>query len=178
MGSHWRYKFRYPQNYNAFGSYKNINEINGYSSRQELIDEYDNSILYTDHILGSLINELKKTNAVNSLLYISDHGENLKDKENNLMFRSAIPNFYTAHVPLFIWLSNSLRKQRPEIEQALNKNKNKPISSIQSVFYTTLDLAGVNIKIDNNLSQYSLASLEYKSSEQKIFGGIEYYLFF
>ena len=125
-----------------------------------MIDEYDNSILYTDHILGSLINELKKTNAVNSLLYILGCvGENLKDKENNLMFHSAIPNFYTTHVPLFIWLSNSLRKQRPEIEQALNKNKNKPISSIQSVFYTTLDLAGVNIKIDNNLSQYSLASL-------------------
>ena len=167
MGSHWRYKYRYPKEYDIFRNAdekKSSNRING------LIDEYDNSILYSDHILKELINTLKDADAVTSLLYVSDHGENLKDNGGSLMYHSITPNFYTAHVPLFIWLSDDLRKQCPKIIQALTNNKDKPISTVQSVFYTTLDLGGINIGVDTNMERYSLTSFHYKSSDQKIEG--------
>jgi hypothetical protein len=56
------------------------------------------------------------------------------------------------------------------IEKALVTNKDKQVSTVKSIFYTTLDIAGINIKLDNNLKRFSLASPEYKNNEQKISG--------
>jgi glucan phosphoethanolaminetransferase (alkaline phosphatase superfamily) len=98
MGSHWKYKLRFPSEYNIFKSDKDSDD-----AENELIDDYDNSILYTDYILDMLINKLKATRAVTSLVYVADHGENLNDNANGLMYHSATPTLYTAHVPLFIW---------------------------------------------------------------------------
>lgn len=164
MGSHWRYKFRYPPEYEIFKTDE------GNSSMSSVINEYDNSILYTDYLLHLIIAKLETTAAISSLIYVSDHGENLKDNGDNLMYHTATPSYYTAHVPLFVWLSDSIKKQRPEIERNLLLNQTKKISTIKSIFYTAMDIGGINIKIDDNLQRFSLASSEYKDHDQLISG--------
>ncbi len=136
----------------------------------ELISEYDNSILYNDYILHVIINELKAADANSSLLFISDHGENLDDDGKRLFIHSATPTYYTAHVPLFIWLSDKSREEQPAIANVLQMNKNKPVSSAESVFYTLLQLGGVNIADSGNLKLHSLASNKFTNSSQKISG--------
>lgn len=47
-------------------------------SEQELINAYDNTILYTDYFLSQVIEQLKKNADIPSvMIYISDHGESL-----------------------------------------------------------------------------------------------------
>lgn len=171
MGNHWDYKLRYPSQFNVFVP-KNFNSVKVFSNRtlNELVSEYDNSVLYNDYILYAIINELKVADASSSLLFISDHGENLGDDGKGLFIHSATPTYYTAHVPLFIWLSDKLSKEQPAIVGALQVNKNKPVSSAESVFYTVLPLGEVSIGDSVNLKLHSLTSNQFQNSQQKISG--------
>ena len=50
-------------------------------SKEELINAYDNTIVYTDYILHSIIEDLKELKDYKSaMLFVSDHGESLGEK--------------------------------------------------------------------------------------------------
>ncbi len=81
-------------------------------SQQEIINAYDNTLLYTDAVLSQLIDILKQHADLHSaLLYMSDHGESLG--ENNLYLHGMpykmAPSAQT-HIPMLMWLS-PLRQQ-------------------------------------------------------------------
>ena len=85
MGSHQRYDFRYPDAYQKFRplelkSEGGLNSAGGSTAIDRTRNSYDNSILYTDHILASVIGILRKTSAVTALWYESDHGESAADR--------------------------------------------------------------------------------------------------
>ncbi len=165
MGSHWFYQYRYPPEFDVFKTDENISTDN--ISANALVNSYDNSILYTDYFLHKVINVLKNNNIPGSLLYVSDHGENLKDNSENLLFHYA-PKHYALKVPLFIWLSDSLIQEKPNLLNSIINNKNKPVSSAGSVFYTNLDLCGIDIKGDEKMAKLSLCSPDYENNNQKV----------
>lgn len=73
----------------------------------ELVNAYDNAILYSDSVLGSLIDLLKaQTSHDTAMLYVSDHGESLG--EYGLYLHGApfsiAPDQQLA-VPMVLWLS-------------------------------------------------------------------------
>lgn len=74
---------------------------------QELRNAYDNSIAYTDHVLGAAIRWLAgRADYDGALLYIADHGESLG--ENNLYLHGlpyALAPDVQKHVPWITWLS-------------------------------------------------------------------------
>lgn len=169
IGSHWRYLLRYPD---SFSKFKPVSEKNrmvmGYPPRDVMINEYDNSILYTDYIISQMITMLKESNTEATLAYVSDHGENLGDDERKLYFHSYKPTRYTAKIPLFIWTSDQFNQRYPDKAQSLKANSTKPVSSAGNLFYTLLDLSGVGIK--NYDSTKSVASPFFKNNEQKVVG--------
>lgn len=79
-------------------------------SNEEIRNAYDNTIAYTDKILGEVIDSLDaegdRINA--SMIYMSDHGESLG--ENGLYLHGApwfmAPDEQT-HVPFIMWLSRA-----------------------------------------------------------------------
>ncbi|WP_146165890.1 phosphoethanolamine transferase [Stenotrophobium rhamnosiphilum] len=77
-------------------------------SREEVVNAYDNTIVYTDTMLADLIEQLRAhQNSVDSvMLYVSDHGESLG--ENGIYLhglpRSLAPAEQT-HVPMMAWFS-------------------------------------------------------------------------
>ena len=75
--------------------------------REQIVNAFDNSIVYTDFLLNSSINWLKsRTNAATAaMLYVSDHGESLG--ENNLYLHGlpyAVAPQVQKHVPWISWL--------------------------------------------------------------------------
>lgn len=66
MGSHNTYKMRYPENYALF-----------HGADNELIDEYDNSIAYTDNVLREIYLKAEEIPNFKWLMYFSDHGEGI-----------------------------------------------------------------------------------------------------
>ena len=72
-----------------------------------LINAYDNSIAYTDHVLAESVHWLQGQAAryATALLYVSDHGESLG--ENGLYLHGlpyAVAPREQTHVPMIVWL--------------------------------------------------------------------------
>src|SRR4029453_2345186 len=82
IGSHGpAYAERYPPQFEVFKPACRSNELQRCTA-QEVVNAYDNSILYTDHVLAKQI-DLLQANASrfdSVLLYASDHGESLGEQ--------------------------------------------------------------------------------------------------
>ena len=77
LGSHGpAYYLRYPEKFRRFKPDCRTAEL-GNCSREEIVNAYDNSILYTDYIVSTVIDMLKAREGkmAGSMVYMSDHGE-------------------------------------------------------------------------------------------------------
>lgn len=114
------YYKKYPEKFNKFTPVCKSVELSK-CTNEELINAYDNTILYTDYILATLINDLKKLDQYNSsVFYVSDHGESLG--ENNLYMHGlpvSIAPKEQLEIPFIVWFSdNSIKlKENKEISQ-------------------------------------------------------------
>ena len=171
LGSHYDYSARYPDSYDFFKpSNKTVfSQANDAKMKDVIINSYDNSILYTDNTIDSIITLTKEQNAVSSVFYISDHGENLFDDKQGLSQHAyAKPSKHIAHVPFFIWYSDALQQAKPEQIKNLEANIGKKASS-QNVFFTYTNLVGINFNGNDVLK--SLGSAKFKEAPQRILGG-------
>ncbi len=157
LGSHAVYSDRYPVNFAQFTpvcKYSNLADCN----LQHLINAYDNTIIFTDHILAEIISILKDDNTI--LFYISDHGESLGEKG---IFTHAMPKQHAPHeqfhIPFIIWVSTKFSEKNPEILSALKSNLEKKITQ-RNFFHSVLDCIsadnGVNVKKSLSVCQNSL----------------------
>jgi lipid A ethanolaminephosphotransferase len=83
---------------------------------REIVNAYDNALLYTDHVLARLIGQLQAQAGTldSAVLYVSDHGESLG--ENNLFLHGlpyAIAPDVQKQVPMVMWLSPGFAAARP-----------------------------------------------------------------
>ncbi len=113
-GSHGpQYHTKYPPEFEIFKPACKSVELSSCST-QELVNAYDNTIAYTDHVLASLIQQLstlKNTAAV--MIYASDHGESLG--ENGLYLHgtpAAVAPDVQMDIPFIAWTSDEFKRQR------------------------------------------------------------------
>ncbi len=150
-GSHWNYAARHPEEYNIFKpSLKlktgRIDQPN--CKLEELVNSYDNSILYTDYILSEIIKKLKGHNAF--MLYASDHGESLG--ENGIYAHGSHMNTEQLTIPFIFWGSSKFMANHPTLSKRLESLQNK-ILSHDYIFHSVLDCVGVESGvIDRSLS--------------------------
>ena len=76
---------------------------------EELINAYDNTILYTDYLVNEVIESMKSlTDYRSCVIFISDHGESLG--ENNLYMHGvpmAMAPKEQVEIPFIVWTSDS-----------------------------------------------------------------------
>lgn len=140
-GSHFNYHERYPKEF-AFYKPDKAEGIRA-AYKQQLRNAYDNSIHYTDYVLGEIADMVAQTGACASMLYLSDHGEDIfDDGRARYLHASPIPTYYQLHIPYVIWFSKAYRETYPEKYAEAVAHRASPVST-NSVFHTVLDLAGV-----------------------------------
>lgn len=143
-GSHFNYKERYPKSFSHYTP-DNATDVK-VQNKSQLINAYDNSILYTDMFLNKLIQTLAEQDACTALFYTSDHGEDLLDDDRNRFLHSSPnPTFYQLHIPIFLWLSGNYQTAYPQKTEAAIENRLKPIAT-NSAFHTVLDMAAIRTK--------------------------------
>jgi lipid A ethanolaminephosphotransferase len=107
-GSHGpAYYNRYPKEFERFKPACQSNELSS-CSQESLLNAYDNTIVYTDHILGETIAMLKRLSPqfATTLLYASDHGESLGERGLYLHgLPYAVAPEEQTRVPMFAWFS-------------------------------------------------------------------------
>ncbi|MGL4398202.1 MAG: phosphoethanolamine transferase [Hyphomicrobium sp.] len=109
MGSHGpAYWKRYPEAFERFTPVCRKSQFS-HCTPDEIVNAYDNTITYTDHVLATLIETLRAGAAdgvETAMIYMSDHGESLG--ENNLYLHGmpyAIAPEVQIHVPMVMWLA-------------------------------------------------------------------------
>ena len=89
--------------------------ICGHCTREQIVNAYDNALLYTDHVLAQLIAQLQAhaDEVDTAMLYVSDHGESLGEKGLFLhgMPYAIAPDEQT-QVPMVMWCVAGLRAAR------------------------------------------------------------------
>ncbi|BCX79974.1 phosphoethanolamine transferase [Campylobacter sp. 19-13652] len=153
QGSHGpAYYERYPKEFDRFKPTCDTNELSSCTT-QEIVNTYDNTLLYTDYLIANLIKNLQK-NEVKfdeiGLLYASDHGESLGENGIYLhgMPYSIAPDFQK-HIPAIVYTNNQNTNKR------LKLRKDDTLSH-DNIFSTVLGFFGVKSDIvDDKLNIFS-----------------------
>lgn len=110
MGSHGpAYYKRYPSAFEVFSPTCTSAELSECSDGQ-IINSYDNSIVYTDYFLSQVIQLLKRNTPQfeTAMLYVGDHGESLGE---NHLYLHGMPYLLAPDaqkkVPLLLWVGAS-----------------------------------------------------------------------
>jgi lipid A ethanolaminephosphotransferase len=100
-------------------------------SHEQIVNAYDNTILYTDLFVSKVIerlDELSKTYHT-AVIYLSDHGESLGEKG---IYLHAAPYFMAPSeqvgIPMLAWLSDSFAERFDIEKECLKRDAAKPIS--------------------------------------------------
>lgn len=148
-GSHGpAYYRRYPENFSRFSPECKTNDL-GSCSEAEIINAYDNTILYTDYFLDKVITLLKKGSKKldTAMLYVSDHGESLG--EHNIYLHSLpylIAPDVQKHVPFVAWFSDDFIQDK-QYNPSCFKQRSGQEYSHDNLFHTMLGLTHVSTSI-------------------------------
>lgn len=147
LGNHGpSYFSRYPPQFKRFTPACETAQL-GDCTPEEIVNAYDNAILYTDHFIARTIDFLKKqAGRDTALIYISDHGESLG--EGGLYLHGipyAIAPDVQLKVPMVLWLSDSIKKSQGISMACLRKRARLPASH-DNLFSSTLGLMQVNTR--------------------------------
>ena len=148
MGSHGpAYYKRVPAQFNVFKPTCDTNAIQG-CSREALLNTYDNTLLYTDYVLDSLIETLKNTTKYQTALwYLSDHGESTGESGMYLHGAPyAIAPTQQTHIPMLMWFSTVWQHQAKQQIKCLAQQGRKELSQ-DNLFPTMLSLLDVKSKV-------------------------------
>ena len=146
-GSHGpAYYERVPKAFQHFTPVCKTSELQN-CTQQEITNAYDNTILYTDYVLDKVIGFLKaKSNSDKSntaMIYVSDHGESLGEKN---MYLHGAPYFMApdeqTHVPMIMWLSDSFSSDY-KIDQSCVAAKNGDAFSHDNLFHSVLGMLNI-----------------------------------
>lgn len=141
LGSHKRYDQRYPQNFTRFEP-ASLGKLLS-DSPEAVVNSYDNSILYTDHVLAELVSGLERSEvARTALLYLSDHGQSLPmngcgqdghGRHNEADYR----------VAALLWVSEGLNRVKPQVLEQATKRRDAPLESV-GAFHALTELADLS----------------------------------
>ena len=145
MGSHGPAYFeRYPQAFKQFTPTCDTNQIQQ-CERQAVINTYDNTVLYIDHVLAQTIKLLQNDTQVDSALwYFSDHGESLGE---NGMYLHAAPYMVApsqqTHIPMVFWASPRFYQNSGLNQTCLRDHAQQQTYSHDNIFHSMLGIMGV-----------------------------------
>jgi lipid A ethanolaminephosphotransferase len=139
------YNKKYPAEFETFKPVCNSVEL-GNCSQKELINAYDNTIIYTDYILSQVIGELKQLKEYkSSMIFVSDHGESLGEKN---LYMHGIPLEIAPkeqyEIPFIVWVSDGSKHLKT----------NKKITQYH-VFHSVLNFLNIDSPIyDDSMNIY------------------------
>ena len=149
MGSHGpAYYKRTPAGFKKFMPECTTNALQQ-CPREQVVNAFDNTILYNDHFLASAIDWLKQRDNqwAPAMVYLSDHGESLG--ENNLYLHGLPYRFapdVQKHVPWIFWLSPTFEQQSGVKLDFLARQQGEKLSH-DHYFHSTLGLLGVQTQV-------------------------------
>lgn len=147
LGSHFNYANRYPDRFDVFQpslkTWPAGTDVN-LASRPEALNAYDNTILYTDHVLDRIIATLAARRRPAALIYVADHGDDVPDGRCMTLV-GLRTTASAARVPALVWISPELEARRPGLTQRLRQQASRRPLQAEWVAPTMMNLAGMRV---------------------------------
>jgi lipid A ethanolaminephosphotransferase len=158
LGSHGPAYFRrYPDEYRRFvPDCRSVNFAD--CTIEEIVNSYDNTIAYTDHVIAAAIDALaaESGHISPSLTYMSDHGESLG--EHNMFLHGMPYNLAPdeqKQVPMISWFGDTHDQVVGLSSRCAQSSEQQEISH-DNLFHTELGLLDIETSAyDTNLDIYS-----------------------
>ncbi len=148
-GSHFHYPNKYPHDrFAVFTPHENYTDFS--TDNPDLVNSYDNTILYLDYFLDEVIKIIEDSSSV--LVYCSDHGESLGES-GRFLHNGPLDALEQRQVPLLIWGSDTYKKNNKEQWETLMSRTNE-MAEHGNLFPTLISLGG--IKSDVQTPGYDL----------------------
>lgn len=163
IGSHGpAYYRRYPEGFAKFKPDCRTNQFADCKT-EDIVNAYDNSILYTDHVLAEVIDLLNDndTQFASSMIYMSDHGESLGESG---LYLHAAPYFIApktqTHIPFIAWFSPEFSSATGLDVACLKRGATEPASH-DNLFHTVLGMMMISTSAyDQTLDRFSACRKE------------------
>lgn len=142
LGSHLDYRLRCPPSARRFVSDGGVVSD---------VDAYDDSIAFTDVLLGKMLEELRTRGGPSFLLYVSDHGET-----PGCASRSKTDELF--EVPMVIWFSPDFLRLCPHVVEVARRIATTSLTS-DDLYPLFLDLLGISPSGDMTVDPLSAGEL-------------------
>ncbi|MCS6097354.1 phosphoethanolamine transferase [Shewanella baltica] len=150
IGSHGpTYFLRYPPEHRKFTPDCQRSDIQN-CSPDELMNTYDNTILYTDYIISEVVKKLQNQQDKfdPAMLYLSDHGESLGEKGMYLHGAPySIAPIEQTSIPMLAWVSEDFSKDNQLDMACLAEHAAKGGFSHDNLFDSLLGLMNVKTEV-------------------------------
>jgi lipid A ethanolaminephosphotransferase len=149
LGNHGpSYYRRYPPAFERFTPVCRYDDL-GRCTKDEIVNAYDNALLYTDHVLATLIGTLAAhaDRVDTAMLFVSDHGESLGEKN---LFLHGVPYPIApreqTQVPMVMWWSAGFGRSAGLDADCLRARARQPAAH-DHLFHSLLALLDVKTSL-------------------------------
>lgn len=153
IGQHPSFADRYPATFDHF-------KAADYSSvHAQIMAEYDNAMLYNDHVVDAIIEKYKDRDVV--IIYLSDHGLDVFESDAD----------YAGHakgtpasqeigrtIPFMVYMSPSFQKSHPKAAGKIRNTESDKVYCTDKLIYTVMDICGISFEDNNDVYLYSMFS--------------------
>lgn len=165
LGNHFGYSNRYPKWYNKYKDDLPMGIFGDKNTEYDAghLNHYDNSVLYNDSIVETILQKLKEKNQPSIFIYMADHGEEVFNKNQH---NSSVYSPEMVSIPFVVWMSPEYVGRYPERAGVLKENRSRMFTN-DLMFHTILGFMPVTTDLyDSTLDIGHLAySLTDKSAE-------------
>ncbi|MBQ0149825.1 MAG: phosphoethanolamine transferase [Bacteroidales bacterium] len=157
-GNHENFRSRYSSDFERFSVEDYTTKPEG---QRQILSEYDNSVVYNDWIVTSIMGMMDGHDAV--VFYLPDHSLDIFDSSDDYAghARGNDPTSIAAgkNIPFLIYLTNKFSEGHPELEERLKSSLHNDFES-ENLTYAIMDVLGLDFVGDRQgaVKQYSLLS--------------------
>lgn len=135
MGSHISYWDRYPTEFYKWPTHPDKER----STEEVMVDEYDNSVLFNDYVIASIMNEAVHYLHADGVMYFSDHGEEVTATPGHNADQF---NFMMVRIPFWVYTSEDYDRRHSETRKIMENRRNTPFSN-DMIYDTLMGLMGI-----------------------------------
>ncbi len=152
FGNHIRFHERHPESFTVYVPECQL--LPSSCPKKDVNNSYDNSVLYTDYFVSSVIKSLEGTNSI--LFFASDHGAFLGENGIYANGGGDVANLDPVKkVPMFFYMTDQLRRDKFFHKKFVSAAKKTKLTNLShdNLFDSLLDCSGVKSELfDRDLS--------------------------
>ena len=169
MGSHANYAHRYPLQFDVFKpSLKGVAEPNyrDLALGERIRNSYDNSILYTDHFVAEVVRILAASDAIATMWYVSDHGEDFATSTCDFV-EHGNGTAYEFQIPSVFWYSDAYAREFGAALEQFRAHSQMRVTT-ENLFESMIDMAALDFPGHDR--SWSLFSAEWQPHQRVVQG--------